>query len=464
LGKMTGPSEDLPFLVELSTRPEVIELARECADMDNAGAAFLSRLHEMTLVNWQSKSSARFLCQGSHLEGFVREVMEDYVWILFSPTVSGRAFLPQFCNTLEECEEWRQGKGVPVGMLVSATVVSVDAKKRVLDVILGEKGVERKPETGSLVTGTIISVGNGGGVLIRLGHDVLGKVALSDIHDEAVDNALVGLEVGQFVRGKVVDEGKKDGRMLKVALSLKPSMGGQCLAHTLAVKRKDDKRMDENSKPLVVGDKCAGYITNVGNAGVFVSLSRSMDARIKLRQLSDEFLEDPKAAFPVGMYVCGTVIAADDGRIEMTLRRRKVAVQDVSSLKEGQIVNGHIRRVENYGVFVDLGGGLSGLAHVSQLTDGFVKDVAALFKPGQQVMARVMEVNNTSGRIALGLKPSYFEGEDIDLLEKDGVGGSGDEDEDEEDDFEAELGAALEGGVEKEDVDLDEQLLEMEGA
>ena len=52
---------------------------------------------------------------------------------------------------------------------------------------------------------------------------------------------------------------------------------------------------------------------------------------------------------------------------------------------------------------------VSGLAHMSELCDGYVQNVDSLFKVGQPVRARVIKVDKEGGKLSLGLQPSYFE-------------------------------------------------------
>ena len=56
--------------------------------------------------------------------------------------------------------------------------------------------------------------------------------------------------------------------------------------------------------------------------GLFLSLDRQHDARVKLSNLSDGFIEDPTAAFPVGTHVEGRVVSVTEGgrRVEVSLR------------------------------------------------------------------------------------------------------------------------------------------------
>ena len=73
------------------------------------------------------------------------------------------------------------------------------------------------------------------------------------------------------------------------------------------------------------------------------------------------------------------------------------------SLKTGDIVNGVVTNVTDFGVFIDLGG-LEGLIHVSELSWGRVQNPGDLLKIGQEVDAMVLQASEESGRVALSIK------------------------------------------------------------
>jgi uncharacterized protein len=76
----------------------------------------------------------------------------------------------------------------------------------------------------------------------------------------------------------------------------------------------------------------------------------------------------------------------------------------MKDLQVGMKLPGVITNVTAFGAFIDIGVHQDGLAHVSQLSDSFVKDAAEAVKVGQRVMATVMEVDIQRKRIALSLK------------------------------------------------------------
>ena len=126
--------------------------------------------------------------------------------------------------------------------------MTVDRQRHALDVALqGAAAASGMPKAGTAVLGRITAVGGaGGGVRVQLSARRSGRVALTDIHDAAVQQALAGLAVGQYVRAVVLGPdpaaggSKGRGAGAQLLLSLRPAAGGQCAAHKAAAKPKTD--------------------------------------------------------------------------------------------------------------------------------------------------------------------------------------------------------------------------------
>lgn len=100
----------------------------------------------------------------------------------------------------------------------------------------------------------------------------------------------------------------------------------------------------------------------------------------------------------------------DDGRVYVSADNpEKVArvVHEIQGLTKeyqvGEIVEGHIVNILDFGAIVDLGGGRDGMVHVSELKEGFVKSVTDVVKKGDFVRAKVIKVD-PEGRIGLSIK------------------------------------------------------------
>ncbi|KAK8595584.1 hypothetical protein V6N13_000292 [Hibiscus sabdariffa] len=90
-------------------------------------------------------------------------------------------------------------------------------------------------------------------------------------------------------------------------------------------------------------------------------------------------------------------------------RTRPVRKSEMPPVKNEELIpgamfTGKVRSIQPFGAFVDIGAFTEGLVHVSQLSDGFVKDVASVVSVGQEVKVRLVEVNTESGRISLSMR------------------------------------------------------------
>lgn len=70
----------------------------------------------------------------------------------------------------------------------------------------------------------------------------------------------------------------------------------------------------------------------------------------------------------------------------------------------GATFTGKVKSIQLFGAFIDFGGFTDGLVHVSQLSDGYVKDVASVVSVGQEVKVKLIEVNTETQRISLSMR------------------------------------------------------------
>lgn len=100
-----------------------------------------------------------------------------------------------------------------------------------------------------------------------------------------------------------------------------------------------------------------------------------------ISELSDGFIKDIKGAFPPGKLVTGRVLDVDSnkGQINLSLKRSVVLAKKrvlFADVAVGQIIRGTVKSVQSFGVFVRLrNSDLSGLCHISEVSEEFVKDL-----------------------------------------------------------------------------------------
>ena len=187
----------------------------------------------------------------------------------------------------------------------------------------------------------------------------------------------------------------------------------------------------ENDDPPEEKEIIHAYVVSTTKKGCFLRLSRFVEGRVILKELSDSFLPDPSSMFPPGRLIVGKVKEVkkatskgkkkDKKKVTVDLdMRESVLLEDQNKLsfedvKEGEKYRGVVTRIESYGVFVRIENSeVSGLVHLSECSDDYVKNLSALFNPGDLVKVLVLRVEKEERRIGLSMKPSHFEDDESD--------------------------------------------------
>ncbi len=74
------------------------------------------------------------------------------------------------------------------------------------------------------------------------------------------------------------------------------------------------------------------------------------------------------------------------------------------ALKVGAIVEGTVKTITNFGAFIDLGDGATGLVHISEIADGYVKSVNDFLEENQKVEVKVLSIDEENKKITLSMK------------------------------------------------------------
>ncbi|KAF8578416.1 U3 snoRNP-associated protein Rrp5 [Ramaria rubella] len=173
---------------------------------------------------------------------------------------------------------------------------------------------------------------------------------------------------------------------------------------------------------LHVGESIRGFVKSIAEHGLFVSLGRTIDARVQIKELFDGYVKDWKPRFEINQLVQGKIVRvnAEAGQVEMSLRSGPVEMT-LRNYHEGQKVDAIIKKKENYGIFIQIKDTkISGLCHRSQISDNTNADIDQVvlgFREGDPVKVVILTINLEKGRISFGLKPSYFSDEDFETHE-----------------------------------------------
>ncbi len=128
------------------------------------------------------------------------------------------------------------------------------------------------------------------------------------------------------------------------------------------------------------------------------------DREVQARFKSDSSLKSELGAFTFEDIVKSLMAPSQDPRTEFKSTEFRKDVKDLKDLKIGEWYTGVVTNITAFGAFVDIGLKENGLVHISEMADHFVSDPLQVFKVGQEVKARVIEVDFERKRIALSCK------------------------------------------------------------
>ena len=170
---------------------------------------------------------------------------------------------------------------------------------------------------------------------------------------------------------------------------------------------------------LNVGDIVTGKVARITSFGAFIDLG-GVDGLVHLTELSHERNVSPKSVVTVGEEIEVKVLDLneEEGRVSLSLKATTPGPWDgvEQKLAAGDVIEGTVKRLTDFGAFVEVLPGIDGLVHISQISHKRVENPKDVLKVGQEVTVKVLEVNAADERVSLSIKaleerPAQEEGE-----------------------------------------------------
>ena len=170
---------------------------------------------------------------------------------------------------------------------------------------------------------------------------------------------------------------------------------------------------------LDVGDVVTGKVARITSFGAFIDLG-GVDGLVHLTELSHERNVSPKSVVTVGEEIEVKVLDLneEEGRVSLSLKATTPGPWDgvEQKLAAGDVIEGTVKRLTDFGAFVEVLPGIDGLVHISQISHKRVENPKDVLKVGQEVTVKVLEVNAADERVSLSIKaleerPAQEEGE-----------------------------------------------------
>lgn len=158
---------------------------------------------------------------------------------------------------------------------------------------------------------------------------------------------------------------------------------------------------------LAVGDIVTGKVARITSFGAFIDLG-GVDGLVHLTELSHERNVSPKSVVSVGDEIEVKVLDLneEEGRVSLSLKATTPGPWDgvEQKLAAGDVIEGTVKRLTDFGAFVEVLPGIDGLVHISQISHKRVENPKDVLKVGQEVTVKVLDVNADAERVSLSIK------------------------------------------------------------
>ena len=328
------------------------------------------------------------------------------------------------------------------GDLVTGTVVKVERDEVLLDISYKSEGVIPSRELSirkDVNPADVVAMGDEIEALVLQKEDKEGRLVLSKKraeYERAWNAVEAKFQSGETVEGEVI-EVVKGGLILDIGLrgflpaslvdlrrvkDLNAYLGTRIEARVIEMDRNrnnvvlsrrvvlEEARKAERSEilsKLKPGMRLRGTVSSIVDFGAFVDLG-GIDGLIHISELSWNHVNHPSEVVKVGQEVEVQVLDVDLNRERISLGLKQTTEDPWRTLVKkypvGAIVEGTVTKLVTFGVFVDLGDGVEGLVHISEMAKQHVDQPSQVCSVGDKVQVKVMEIDLDRRRISLSMK------------------------------------------------------------
>ncbi len=328
------------------------------------------------------------------------------------------------------------------GDLVSGTVVKIEHDEVLLDIGFKSEGVIPSREL-SIRKDTdpseVVDLGDEIEALVLQKEDKDGRLILSKKRAE-YERAWIRIEekfnAGENVEGEII-EVVKGGLILDIGLrgflpaslvdlrrvkDLTAYLGTRIEARVIEMDRnrnnvvlsrrvvlEESRKQERNEilEHLEKGMRLKGVVSSIVDFGAFVDLG-GIDGLVHISELSWNHVNHPSEVVKVGQEVEVEVLDVDLKRERISLGLKQITEDPWKSLVKnfpvGAIVEGQVTKLVPFGAFIELGDGIEGLVHISEMAKGHVDQPNQVAQVGDTVQVKVMEIDLDRRRVSLSMK------------------------------------------------------------
>ncbi|WP_051237726.1 30S ribosomal protein S1 [Lacticigenium naphthae] len=341
------------------------------------------------------------------------DVLEGFKEITIGDTVRGKVLAIEEKQVIVGLENGQEGV-IPFKELASSPVESpseVVEKGEEIEVVV-IKEIKNEEQGGYLLSKRRVDAK-------KIWEELERKYKAGEIIEAPVTNVVKGglvVDVGVrgFIPASLVDTAFVDdfsaykGNTYEYKIiEIEPSENRLILSRKALLEEKDSVKKDEILDNLVEGSIVTGKVARLTDFGAFVDLG-GVDGLVHISQISHEHVKHPSDKLEVGEEIEVKILSVDKEkeRISLSIKETLAGPWDgiEDKVQKGDVVDGTVKRLTDFGAFVEVFPGVEGLVHISQISHKHIATPHEVLTPEEKIQVKVLEVNPTDQRLSLSIK------------------------------------------------------------
>lgn len=327
---------------------------------------------------------------GETVKGTITKVEEKQVYVDV-PNSKLDGIIP--ISELASLHIEKAGDVIQEGAEVEAKVIKVEddvlvLSKRAVDAEKAWDGLEAKLSSGEVFEAVVKEIVKGG-LVVDIG--VRGFIPASLVETHFVDDFAEYQD--QTLTVKVVELDKDKNRVI--------------LSHRAVVEEELVQQKENVLESLKEGQVLEGTVQRLTDFGAFVDVG-GVDGLVHISQLSHTRVEKPSDVVAEGDTVKVKVLSVDKstGRVSLSIKDTLEGPwSNISTkLRQGDVVDGTVKRLVSFGAFVEVLPGVEGLVHISQISHKHIGTPHEVLSEGEKVTVKVLDVNEQERRVSLSIR------------------------------------------------------------
>jgi len=255
--------------------------------------------------------------------------------------------------------------------------------------VLREKTLKHLRE-GEILEGVVKNITDYGAFVDLGGID--GLLHITDISWGRINHPSEKVSIGDRINVKVLNFDRERERV------------------SLGLKQISPDPWEHVNEKYPVGSQVKGRVVSTTDYGAFVELGEGVEGLVHISEMSwTKKIKHPSQAVEVGDIIDAVVLDVDVAKKRISLGMRQVEPNPWSVIEDkypvGTRVQGKVKTITDFGVFVGFDEGIDGLIHISEMSwTKKIKDPAEIYKKGQEIEAVVLNIDRVNERFSLGVK------------------------------------------------------------